>query len=144
MDIHTKHIKEVSDQDLEKVRLIFDEYTPFLNEWDITLLWLTLVVIYDGPRVVGYFNPHKGGISNYEDYYKAVPLKIAKAYQNRGIAQKVMKEFYDSHNGLVYIDNENFASLAVHRKLGFVLLRDDMVNSRYVLESGTYYIKRLK
>ena len=134
---------QVSGADYQRVREIFDEHTSFLNEWDLNLLRGTLQVIYDGNTVVGYFNPHRGGIHGYEEYYKATPLKIGRKFMNRGYASATLSELYSKYPGLVYIANENFASLAVHRKIGFSLLLDDSVNTEYVLESGAYYIKKL-
>ncbi len=122
----------------KKVTLILKEHTIFLNHWKLDInLKRSLKIIFLDDIIIGFLNPQLCCITGYSDYWKLVPLKISKEYQNKGYGGLAVKEFYKDKKGLVYIDNDNIPSIKIHLNIGFKLQPDLCINC----ENGKYYVK---
>ena len=77
------------------------------------------MAILKGTQVIGFFSPYVYELQT-QRYWRAGPLYLAPEHRGQGHMHAILKSFFaDNTPGLVWIDNDNAASIKLFVGLGF-------------------------
>jgi len=130
MTVVQKDFRAISDKDKRIIEKELANDANLSENYSIDDMQEDSIALYYENELCGFYSPHSVFL-NGKTYFRCFPLYIFLKYRRKGIANHVIGNFYLSHKGYVWIDDENTESIDFHTQLGFAVCKKQATGHFY-------------